>query len=155
MVRQISHSICYNRSAGQIFGNVDIPYRVNGTMDTRGVEGIALRDKLLLCFADLDSYGVHAWPSVPMGIGQARRYIVTQILREHPEAIGSYVFWVNSDDLLFSSGGELIAGRSLPLYHSGVDVARAIHTVCTQLGVRIRGTEDDEPLFVVGSGDVG
>ena|SRR6478752_9836749 len=109
---------------------------------------IGLRDRLLLCFADLNSYGIDARSAVAGTVEECRARILAEVLDQHPNAIGSYVFWTKADDDCFLPSGDLRAGIQLPLYHSGSDVVRALKTVCVRADVILLGMESDDPVLV-------
>lgn len=110
--------------------------------------GIGLRDRLLLCFADLSSYGIEARPAVAGTVAEGRTKILAEIRAKHPNAIGSYIFRTQADDANFLVHGNLSAESHLGLYHSGPDVARAAQTVCNRLDITVLGAGDDQPLIV-------
>jgi hypothetical protein len=109
---------------------------------------LALHDRLLLCFANLASYGIYAQPDLPLTVEEGRAAAMADIAERHPDATGSYVFWTITDAARFTPDGNLAVGDALPLYHSGAEVARALRAACVQLGIGVRGDEEDDTLFV-------
>jgi hypothetical protein len=109
---------------------------------------LALHDRLLLCFADLASYGIYAQPNLPLNVEEGRVAAIAEIAKRYPDATGSYVFWTAADATRFTPDGNLADGDTLPLYHSGAEVARAVRAVCERLGIGVCGQEEDDTLFV-------
>jgi hypothetical protein len=94
------------------------------------------RDRLLLAFAELGSYGIAAEESVDVDPEQARSAIAARLRRQAPQGLGSYVFWVRADEVVFTADGELRFG--LPLYTSGDEVDRALHAVLAGYDLEVR-----------------
>lgn len=56
------------------------------------------RDRLLLVFADLVSYGIAARPALPASRDEAHAALAGELLARHPFGMASYVFWTEHDD---------------------------------------------------------
>ena len=97
---------------------------------------ISIRDLLLLAFAELSAYGIAARESVP-GSSPARigAEIAGALRLRSPYAMGSYVFWLSSDDDRFDDEGMLLA--ELPLFASAADVVRAVHATFPRYGLDV------------------
>ncbi len=66
-----------------------------------------LRDRLLLAFANVASYGVRARPALAASAPDGHRRLAAELRVAHPAALGSYVFWTRPDDAAFGPDGEL------------------------------------------------
>jgi len=80
-----------------------------------------IRDALLLAFEELSSYGVLTVPAATGETAQVRFELARALMAAAPFGLGSYAFWLESDEHLFAEG------HRPPLYTSGpeVDVALA------------------------------
>ena len=80
-----------------------------------------IRDALLLAFEELSSYGVLTVPAANGETAQVRFELARALMAAAPFGLGSYAFWLESDEHLFAEG------HRPPLYTSGpeVDVALA------------------------------
>ena len=110
--------------------------------------GLSARDRLLLAFAELGSYGITAEESVDIGPEQARSAIPAPRGRPAPHGLGSYVFWVRADEVAFTADGELRFG--LPLHTSGDEVDRALHAAVAGYGLEVRSGAAREVLVSAG-----
>lgn len=99
------------------------------------------RLRLLGAFAVLADHGVTAHPGIDARPDAARRELRSAILAEHPDAIGSYVFWTAADEGAFAADGTLLG--PLVLHHSGEETRRAVHAALGRQGLRAR--EGAEP----------
>jgi len=81
----------------------------------------SIRDALLLAFEELSSYGVLTVPAATGETAQVRFELARALMAAAPFGLGSYAFWLESDEHLFAEG------HRPPLYTSGpeVDVALA------------------------------
>jgi len=81
----------------------------------------SIRDALLLAFEELSSYGVLTVPAATGDTAQIRFELARALMATAPFGLGSYAFWLESDEHLFAEG------HRPPLYTSGpeVDVALA------------------------------
>lgn len=95
------------------------------------------RDRLLLAFANLASYGIAAHPALASDSLTTRIALHAEILARHPRATGSYIFWTAQDDQAFGPDGEL--RQPLTLHHSGADVARATDAALAAVGLSTDG----------------
>jgi hypothetical protein len=59
---------------------------------------LVMRDRLLLAFADLRSFGIVAEPAVSGSITEATAFMQTEAARRAPFAQRDYVFWLEADD---------------------------------------------------------
>jgi hypothetical protein len=105
-----------------------------------------VRDRLLLAFANLASYGIAAHGALEGDACATRRRLRADVLARHPHAIGSYVFWTYADDERFGEDGGLDA--DLVLHCSDHDVVAAVRAACQQVGVHAV-TEAGGPSVVV------
>jgi len=104
------------------------------------------RDRLLLAFADLASYGIEAHPALGTDPDTTRMHLRDAILAQYPQATGSYIFWTTPDDHAFDHNGEL--RHPLTLHHSGAEVARATHASLAQVGLRATAAEPPATLSI-------
>lgn len=111
-----------------------------------GVIGVASdRDRLLLALTELGRYGVAAEESLPGTADEARERLLVELWTRTPGALGSYAFWLRTDETCFGPDGTLRG--ALPLHvsddvHEPVQflLARAgfeVHTSGTNLLVRV------------------
>jgi hypothetical protein len=100
------------------------------------------RDRLLLAFANLASYGIAARPAMA---GDAAG-LAAELRARHPRGLGSYVFWRGDDDTSFDPTGRLIA--ALTLHCSGDETLMAARAACRQAGVDIVHTGPFHTLIV-------
>ena len=89
------------------------------------------RDALLLAFAELAGYGIATVAGAGGTADQARAEITAAIQARAPYAIGSYVFWLRTDEWDFAAGG------APPLYTSGPDVDRALAAALAHQGLGV------------------
>ena len=91
------------------------------------------RDRLLLAFADLASYGIYARPAVDGSPAQARERVSAEAARRTAFAPNDYVFWCRDDEpLAFDMTGSLIG--SLPLRLGNRSLAAAIEQALSDAG---------------------
>jgi hypothetical protein len=105
-----------------------------------------VRDRLVLAFANLASYGIAAHDALEGDAFAARRRLRASVLARHPHAMGSYVFWTRADDARFDEDGDLDA--DLVLHCSDHDVVAAVRAACQQVGVHAV-TEASGPSVVI------
>jgi hypothetical protein len=91
---------------------------------------VTSRDRLLLAFANLNSYGIDSRPAFGTTRRQAEAVILDELEAQHPGAIGSWVFWTEPDDDAFTADGE--PSRPLELHCSADDVVRAVLAACNE-----------------------
>jgi hypothetical protein len=97
---------------------------------------LSFRDRLLLFFADLRTHGVEACVAERRAVDEARVALALELAEKHPDGLGSYVFWIQRDEVQFDAQGDLPAGESLVLYHSGAEVADAVEAIGARFGIR-------------------
>jgi hypothetical protein len=100
------------------------------------------RDRLLLAFANLASYGIAARPAMA---GDAAG-LAAELRARHPRGLGSYVFWHHDDDASFDRTGTLTA--ALTLHCSGDETLRAARAACRQVGVDVVRTGPSHTLTI-------
>ncbi len=95
------------------------------------------RDRLLMSFADLASFGVAARPAAPGPDPRSTRAALRRAVRQdYPDALGTCVFWTDDDDRgCFDAGGAL--RRDLPLHHSGEEAARVAAARLSRAGFEV------------------
>lgn len=109
---------------------------------------LSTRDRLLLAFADLASYGILAQPAIDLEPDAARQILYRDIIARYPDAIGSYIFWTTADEACFGRDGNLRC--PLTLHHSGAEVARAAHAALHRVGVSVADGAQSPQLLVNG-----
>jgi hypothetical protein len=92
-----------------------------------------VRDRLLLAFANLASYGIAAHDALEGDACASHRRLRAELLTRHPHAMGSYVFWTRADDARFAEDGGV--ERDLVLHCSDHDVVAAVRAACQQVNV--------------------
>jgi hypothetical protein len=95
-----------------------------------------IRDALLLAFEELSSYGVLAVPAATGETGQVRFELASALMATAPFGLGSYAFWLESDEHLFT------AGRRPPLYTSGPEVDIALAAALAHQGCALDVIEE-------------
>jgi hypothetical protein len=98
--------------------------------ETPAAIGLAVRDRLLLAFAELAMYGVAAEDDVHTEPEQARAEIAALLRMRAPHGLGSYVFRLRTDE----GGGD----TRVALYTSGPEVDRAVVAACAHHGLAVR-----------------
>lgn len=88
------------------------------------------RDALLLAFAELAGYGIATVAGAGGTAAQARWEVLAALRERAPYALGSFVFWLASDEHLFATGGRP------PLHTSGAEVDRALAAALVHQGLR-------------------
>jgi hypothetical protein len=94
---------------------------------------LGARDRLLLAFANLASYGIAAHHALQGDAADSRCRVRANLLARNPHAIGSYVFWTRADDARFGEHGGLQG--DLILHCSDHDVVTAVRAACDQVGL--------------------
>ena len=97
---------------------------------------LALRDRLLLAFANAASYGIAARPALRLSPERARAALAAELQVRHPSGTGSFVYWTERDDEAFELDGTRNA--ELELHCSDPATARAVDAACRQAGVSTR-----------------
>ena len=96
---------------------------------------LPLRDRLLLAFANLASYGIAARDAYGDSATEAHAAVAADLRLRHPHGLGAYVFWTRTDDARFDPHGHL-AG-ALVLHVDGGGTADAVRTACAIAGVEL------------------
>ena len=90
-----------------------------------------IRDALLLAFEELSAYGVLTVPAATGETAQVRFELARALMATAPFGLGSYAFWLESDEHL------LAAGHRPPLYTSGPEVDIALAAALAHQGYDI------------------
>jgi hypothetical protein len=107
------------------------------------------RDRLLLAFANLASYGIAARDAYGEHATEAHAAVAADLRLRHPHGLGAYVFWTATDDARsFDEYGRLIA--ELPLHTGGDGTAEAVRTAVALEGIELAIDGDD--LRALGTG---
>ena len=93
------------------------------------------RDRLLLAFANLASYGIAARDAYGDDAAEAHAAVAADLRLRHPHGLGAYVFWTRTDDKRFDAHGNLTA--ELTLHTGGEGTAQAVRTACALAGVEL------------------
>ena len=94
------------------------------------------RDRLLLAFADLSSYGILAREACGSDPAETGRALAAQRAEDAPQGLGSYVFWSGRDESRFDPEGRL--SSPLPLHTSGQEVVPAVRAALARFGLTAR-----------------
>jgi len=94
-------------------------------------------DRLLLAFANLESYGIATRIVPGMNPETERCQLQASIRAVYPAGTGSCVFLMNSDINCFDGAGDL--RRPVPLHHSGPDTVRAAGAALADCGLDFAG----------------
>jgi hypothetical protein len=104
------------------------------------------RDRLLLAFANLASYGIATREAYGEHATEAHAAVAADLRLRHPHGLGAYVFWTATDDATaFDEYGRLTG--ELPLHVGGKGTAQAVRTAAALAGVEL-----DDDLRALGSG---
>jgi hypothetical protein len=103
------------------------------------------RDRLLLAFANLASYGIAARDAYGEHAAEAHAAVAADLRLRHPHGLGAYVFWTRPDDARFDRHGRLTA--DLPLHTGGEGTAAAVRTAAALMGLELAA--DGEQLRVL------
>jgi hypothetical protein len=107
------------------------------------------RDRLLLAFANLASYGIAARDAYGDSATEAHAAVAADLRLRHPHGLGAYVFWTANDDARsFDAYGRLIA--ELPLHTGGEGTSAAVRTAVALEGIEL--AVDGGELRALGSG---
>lgn len=94
---------------------------------------INARDRLLLAFANLASYGIYARPAVGGSLPKARERMITEAATRIPFAPDDYVFWRRDDESsAFDETGDLVA--PLPVHFGDPSLTAAIARALSDAG---------------------
>jgi anti-anti-sigma factor len=107
---------------------------------------IGMRDRLLLAFANLNSYGITAYPHEPGSVETVHRRVAASRRMDYPHGLDSYVFWLAADDARFCSDGNLPAGVQLPLHCGSENVVPAVTAACADVSIEISSDEQAHVL---------
>lgn len=97
-----------------------------------------IRDALLLAFEELSAYGVLTVPAATGETAQVRFELARALMATAPFGLGSYAFWLESDEHL------LAAGHRPPLYTSGPEVDIALAAALAHQGYDIEALDGIE-----------
>jgi hypothetical protein len=97
-----------------------------------------IRDALLLAFEELSSYGVLTVPAATGKTAQVRFELARALMATAPFGLGSYAFWLESDEHLFAEG------HRPPLYTSGPEVDIALAAALAHQGYDIEALDGIE-----------
>ena len=103
----------------------------------RSPSPLGMRDRLLLAFANLNSYGIIAHPHLPGSAEAAHRQVANEVRIKYPYGLGSYVFWRAADDTRFRPDGSLPSAIELPLHYGNDDVVPAVIAACADMSIEI------------------
>lgn len=95
-----------------------------------------IRDALLLAFDELSSYGVLTVRAATGDTAQVRFELARALMATAPFGLGSYAFWLESDEHLFAEG------HRPPLYTSGPEVDIALAAALAHQGYALDGIEE-------------
>ena len=95
-----------------------------------------IRDALLLAFEELSAYGVLTVPAATGETAQIRFELARALMATAPFGLGSYAFWLESDEHL------LAAGHRPPLYTSGPEVDIALAAALAHQGYALDVIEE-------------
>ena len=99
------------------------------------------RDRLLLAFANLASYGIAARDAYGDSATEAHAAVAADLRLRHPHGLGAYVFWTRTDDASrFDAYGSLIS--ELPLHTGGEGTAEAVRTAAALVGIELAVADD-------------
>ena len=109
------------------------------------------RERLLLAFANLASYGIAARDAYGDSATEAHAAVAADLRLRFPHGTGAYVFWTAADDSRsFDTYGRLIA--DLPLHVGGERTTEALRTAAALEGIEL-GVDGGE-LRALGSGSL-
>ena len=103
------------------------------------------RDRLLLAFANLASYGIATRDAYGEHATEAHAAVAADLRLRHPHGLGAYVFWTRADDAHFDAYGNLTS--DLPLHTGGEGTAAALRTAAALMGIELAA--DGEHLRVL------
>ena len=103
------------------------------------------RDRLLLAFANLASYGIATRDAYGDSATEAHAAVAADLRLRHPHGLGAYVFWTRVDDARFDAYGNLTA--ALPLHAGGAGTAAAVRPAAALRGLEL--AVDGERLHVL------
>ena len=107
------------------------------------------RDRLLLAFANLASYGIASRDAYGDSATEAHAAVAADLRLRQPSGLGAYAFWTATDDAdSFDEHGRLI--EELPLHIGGTRTAEAVRTALALAGVDLAIDGDD--LRALGTG---
>ena len=99
------------------------------------------RDRLLLAFANLASYGIAARDAYGDSATEAHAAVAADLRLRHPHGLGAYVFWTRTDDASrFDAYGNLIS--ELPLHTGGEGTAEAVRSAAALAGIELAVADD-------------
>ena len=109
------------------------------------MDELAIKDRLLLTFANLASYSIVAETALPGGLDVAQAWTRAKARHLYPYSPEAWVFWLAEDDrAAFDRQGHLI--ETLPLHVGAVEVFPALRTALLATGITSFARDD----FVLG-----
>ena len=98
------------------------------------MDTLSSRDRLLLAFANLGSYGIVARPAMRGTLAQARAAVAAETRLLAPFAQTDYVFWLHDDEIrTFATDGALIA--DLDIYVGNASLIPAVDQHLVKAGI--------------------
>jgi len=107
------------------------------------------RDRLLLAFANLASYGIAARDAYGDTATEAHAAVAADLRLRFPHSLGAYVFWTQTDDAAFDGDGNLT--RELPLHTGGDGTPDAVRTAAALAGVELAADGDGLRALAAGT----
>jgi hypothetical protein len=98
------------------------------------------RDRLLLAFANLASYGIAARDAYGDHATEAHAAVAADLRLRHPHGLGAYVFWTRTDDARFDRHGRLTS--DLTIHTGGEGTAAALRTAAALMGLELAADGD-------------
>jgi hypothetical protein len=120
----------------------------HGTIGGMTPHFLSDRDRLLLAFANLASYGIAARDAYGENATEAHAAVAADLRLRFPHSLGAYVFWTRTDDAAFDAYGNLT--RELPLHTGGEATPQAVRTAAALAGVELAA--DGEGLRALAAG---
>ena len=107
------------------------------------------RDRLLLAFANLASYGIAARDAYGDSATEAHAAVAADLRLRFPHGTGAYAFWTRTDDArAFDAYGRLIG--ELPIHTGGERTSDAVRTAVALEGIELAVDRDE--LRALGTG---
>ena len=113
----------------------------DGTIVAMTPSFLSHRDRLLLAFANLASYGIAARDAYGDSATEAHAAVAADLRLRRPNGLGAYVFWTRTDDASrFDAYGNLIS--ELPLHTGGEGTAEAVRSAAALVGIELAVADD-------------
>jgi hypothetical protein len=130
--------------AGRTPGREVAPLRASrreGTIVGMTPTFLSDRDRLLLAFANLASYGIAARDAYGDSATEAHAAVAADLRLRRPHGLGAYVFWTRTDDASrFDAYGNLTS--ELPLHTGGDRTAEAVRSAAALVGIELAVADD-------------